>query len=131
MLYWKRQIASLPFSFLDSRRGFVRFEQSRKLCLLQNQSFVEAPGAAAPLVLEVDPMRPGSRMPKGLPDHPEIVAIRAKPDDMLDADPLGIAALKPICDEQRAALALAPAEQKALIPAAGCQFIPDEGRYAA
>ena len=70
-------------------------------------------------------------MPKGLPEHREIVAIRAKPYDLLDTDPLGVAAPKPVCDAQRAAPALAPAEQKALIPAARCQFIPDEGRYAA
>ena len=70
-------------------------------------------------------------MPKGLPEHWKIVAIRAKPDDMLDADPLWIAAPKPVRDAQRAALALAPTEQKALIPAVRRQFIPDEGRYAA
>ena len=70
-------------------------------------------------------------MPKGLPEHREIVAIRAKPNDMFDTDPLGIAALKPVRDAQRAALALAPAAQKALIPAAWCQLIPDEGGYAA
>jgi len=70
-------------------------------------------------------------MPKGLPEHREIVAIRAKPDDMPDTDSLGIAALKSVRDAQRAALALAPAAQKALIPAAWCQLIPDEGGYAA
>ena len=70
-------------------------------------------------------------MPKGLPEHREIVAIRAKPNDMFDADPLGITALKPVRDAQRATLALAASAQKALIPAAWCQLIPDEGRYAA
>ena len=70
-------------------------------------------------------------MPKSLPEHREIVAIRAKPNDMFDTDPVGIAALKPVCDAQRAALALAPAAQKALIPAAWCQLIPDEGGDAA
>ncbi|MDQ3665051.1 MAG: hypothetical protein M3410_00395 [Acidobacteriota bacterium] len=70
-------------------------------------------------------------MPKGLPEHREIVAIRAKPNDMLDADPLGIAALKAVRDAQRAALALAPTVQKALIPAAWRQLIPDESGYAA
>jgi hypothetical protein len=70
-------------------------------------------------------------MPKGFPEHREIVAIRAKPNDMLDTDPLGIAALKPVCDAQGAALAFAPAAKKALIPAAWCQLIPDEGGYAA
>jgi hypothetical protein len=109
----------------------VRSQQARKSCLLQNQSFVETPRVTAPLVLEVNPTRPGTRMPKGLPEHREIVAIRSKPNDMLDADPLGIAALKPIRDAQRVALALAPTAQKALIPAAWCQLIPDEGGYAA
>ncbi|MBA3513885.1 MAG: hypothetical protein H0T77_05880 [Pyrinomonadaceae bacterium] len=70
-------------------------------------------------------------MPKGLPEHREIIGIRAKPNDMLDADPLGIAALKPVRDAQRAALAFAPTLQKALIPAAWRQLIPDEGGYAA
>ena len=97
------------------------------MCLLQCQVFLEAPGAPAPLVLEVNPVRPGTRMPKGVPEHREIVTIRAKPNDMLDTDPLHIAALKPVRDAQRAALALAPTAQKALIPAAGCQLIPDEG----
>jgi hypothetical protein len=31
-------------------------------------------------------------MLKGLPEHREIVAIRAKPNNMLDTDSLGIAA---------------------------------------
>jgi hypothetical protein len=39
-------------------------------------------------------------MAKGLPEHREILAIRAKPDDMSDTDPLGIATLKPIRDVQ-------------------------------
>ncbi len=112
-------------------RAFVRSQQERKLCLLQNQPFVETPRAAAPLVLEVNPMRPGTRMPKGFPEHREVVVIRAKPNDMLDTDPLGIAAPKTVRDAQRAALALAPTAQKALIPAAWCQLIPDEGGYAA
>ena len=66
-------------------------------------------------------------MPKGVPKHREIVTLWAKPNDMLDADPLRIAALKPVRDAQRLALAFAPAAQKALIPAAWCQLIPDEG----
>jgi hypothetical protein len=70
-------------------------------------------------------------MPKGLPEHREKVAIRAEPNNVLDTDPLGIAAPKPVRDAQRAALALAPTAQKALIPAAGCQLIPYEGGYAA
>jgi hypothetical protein len=37
-------------------------------------------------------------MTKGLPKHREIVAIRAKPDDMPDTDPLGITALKTVRD---------------------------------
>ncbi len=70
-------------------------------------------------------------MPKGFPEHREIVAIRAKPNDMLDTDPLGIAAAKPVRNAQRAARALAPRAQKALIPAAWRQLIPDEGGDAA
>jgi len=57
--------------------------------------------------------------------------MRAKPNDVLDTDPLRIAPLKPVRDAQRAALALAPTAQKALIPAAWYQLIPDEGCYAA
>jgi hypothetical protein len=45
-------------------------------------------------------------MPKGFPEHREVVAIRAKTDDMPDTDPVGIAALKPVRDAQRVALAL-------------------------
>ena len=111
----------------QTSRAFVCSQQANKFCLLQNQPFVEAPRIAAPLVLEVNPMRPGTRMPKGLPEHREIVAIRAKPNDMLDTDPLGIAALKPVREAQRAALALASTTQQALIPAAWCQLVPDEG----
>ncbi len=70
-------------------------------------------------------------MPKGLPEHREIVAIRAQPNNVPDTDPLGIAALKPVRDVEGAAPALAPAAQKALIPAAWCQLIPDEGGDAA
>lgn len=70
-------------------------------------------------------------MPSSLPEHREIVAIRAKPDDQLDSDSLRIAASKPISDAQRAALAFASPAQKALIPAAWYQLIPDEGGNAA
>ncbi len=78
------------------------------MCLLQNQPFVETPRVAAPLVLEVNPMLPGTRMPEGFPEHRQVVTIRAKPNDMLDTDPLGITASKPVRDAQRVALALAP-----------------------
>ena len=70
-------------------------------------------------------------MPKGLPEHREMVAVRAKANDVLDADSLGIAALKPVRDAQRAALALALTAQKVLIPATRSQLIPDKGCYAA
>ena len=53
-------------------------------------------------------------MPEGFPEHREIVAIRFKPNDVLDTDPLGIAPLKPVGNAQRATLALAPAAQEAL-----------------
>jgi hypothetical protein len=101
------------------------------LWLLQNEPFVEAPWAAAPLVLEVNPSRAGTRMPKGFPEYREIVAGRSEPDDMSDTDPLRIATLEPVRDVQRAAFAFAPATQKALIPSAWCQLIPDEGGNAA
>ena len=70
-------------------------------------------------------------MPKGLPKHREIVSLRTKPNDMFDTDSLGIAALKPVSDAERVAPAFAPAAQKALIPAAWCQLIPDKRGYAA
>ena len=66
-------------------------------------------------------------MSKGLPEHREVVAIRAQPNQMLNADPFRIAALKPVCDAQRVTLALASTAQETLIPAAWCQLIPDEG----
>ena len=69
-------------------------------------------------------------MPKGLPEHREVVPIRAKPDDMLDTDSLRIATFKPVGNAERSALTLAPTEQKALIPAAWRQLIPDESGYA-
>jgi len=58
-------------------------------------------------------------VPEGLPEHWKKVAIWANPDDVRDTDPLGIAALKPVRDAQRAALAFASTAQKTLIPAAG------------
>ena len=70
-------------------------------------------------------------MPEGLPEHRKIIAIRVEPHDMLDADPVGVAALRSVGDAKRATLALAPAEQEALIPAAWRQLIPDESAYAA
>ena len=70
-------------------------------------------------------------MPKGLPEHREIVAIWGKPNDVFNTNPLGISALKPVRDTQRAPFAFAHAAQKALIPAAWRQFVPDEGGYAA
>jgi len=112
-------------------RLFVCSQQARKSCLLQNHPFGEAPGAAASLILEVDPMHPRTRMSKSVPKHRQIVAIRAKPHDMPDADSIRIAALKPVCDAERRALALARATQEALVPSARRQLIPDEGGYAA
>lgn len=70
-------------------------------------------------------------MPKGLPKHWKIVTFRTKPNYSLDTDPLGIAPPKAVGDAQGMALALAPATQKALIPAAWEQLIPDEGCDAA
>ena len=70
-------------------------------------------------------------MPKGLPEHWKIVTFRPKPNDSLDTDPLGVAPSKAVSDAQRMALALAFATQKALIPAAWQQLIPDEGSNAA
>jgi hypothetical protein len=49
---------------------------------------------------------------------------------MLDADPIRVPAPKPVGDAQRAALALAPTAEEALIPAAWRQLIPDKGCYA-
>ena len=112
---------------MSSFRALVRSQQTRELHLLQNQPFAEPPRAAAPLVLEVNPLRLGTGMPKGLPQHVQIVAIRAKTDDVRDTDPLGIAALIPVRYAQRAALAYALATKKALIPAAWYQLIPNEG----
>ena len=70
-------------------------------------------------------------MPKGLPKHREIVSFRTKPNDMLDTDSLGIAALKPVSDAERVALAFAAAAQKALIPVNWCQLIQDKRGDAA
>jgi hypothetical protein len=70
-------------------------------------------------------------MPKGLPKHGEIVSFRTKPNDMIDTNSLGIAALKPVSDAERVAPAFAPAAQKALVPVAWRQLIPDKRGYAA
>ena len=112
-------------------RLFVRSQQARKLGLLQNHPFREAPGAAASLILKVDPMRSGTRMPKGVPEHRQIVAIRGESNDMLDANPVGIAAPKPVGYAERTALTLTSSVEEALIPPAWCQLIPDEGSDAA
>ena len=114
-----------------TRRLFICSQQARKVCLFQDQPFGEAPGAAAPLVLEVDPMRPRTGVPKSFPEHREIVAVRGKPNDVFDTDPFRISASKSVGDAERAAFAFAPAAQKALIPAAWRQLVPDEGGYAA
>jgi len=76
-------------------------------------------------------MRPRIGVPKGVPEHGEIVAIWGKPNDVFDTDPFRISALKPVGNAERAAFAFAPAVQKALIPAAWRQLVPDEGGYAA
>jgi hypothetical protein len=113
-------------------RAFVRSEQTRKLSLLKNQPFGEAPRAAPSLVLQVDPMRPGTRMPKGLPKHRQIISIGAEPNNMPDTDSIRIATFEPVGDAERATAALlAPAKQKALIPPAWRQLIPDKRGYAA
>ena len=70
-------------------------------------------------------------MPEGLPEHRQIIAIRAQPDDMLNADSVGIASFKPVGDVQRVAFAFAPAAEKALVPAARRELIPDKSGYAA
>ena len=83
------------------------------------------------MILEVNPGGNRGRVPKGLPEHRKIVTFRPKPNYSLDTDPLRIAPPKTIRDPQRMALALAPATQEALIPAAWQQLIPDEGCDAA
>ena len=70
-------------------------------------------------------------MPKGLPKHRQIISIGAEPNNMPDTDSLRIAPLKPVSDAERATPALlAPAKQKALIPTAWRQLIPDKRGYA-
>lgn len=125
------EAGSRRFSDRVSSRVMVRLQQTRQLRPLQNQPFAETPGTASPLVLEVDPVRSGGRMPECLPEHRQIVAIRSKPHDMPDADPLWITAPKSVGDAKRMALALAPASEEPLIPATWSQLIPDEGRHTA
>ena len=83
------------------------------------------------MILEVNPGGHWGRVPKGLPEHRKIVTFRPNPNDALDPDSLRIAPPKTIRDPQRIALALAPATQEALIPAAWQQLVPDEGCDAA
>jgi hypothetical protein len=71
---------------------FVRLQQPQKLYLLENQMFVEAPRTAAPLVLEIYPPFLGTRMPKGLPEHGQVIFIGAKANNMSDAYSLRIPA---------------------------------------
>ena len=105
----------------------IRAQQSRQVRLLQDKALGQTPRAATPLVFEVDPPGPGSRMPKRLPQHGQVLILEAQANHIFDADPLGIAALQPVGDIHRTALArFARAAQQPLIPSARCQFIPDE-----
>jgi hypothetical protein len=71
-------------------------------------------------------------MPKGLPKHRQIISLGGNAHDMPDTDPIRIAPLKPVGNAKRATPALlAPAKQKALIPFAGRQLIPDKRGDAA
>ena len=71
-------------------------------------------------------------MPKGFPEHREMIAVRIKPNNVPDTDSVRIATLKPVGDAERAPPArLAPAKEKALIPPAWRQLIPDKRGYAA
>jgi hypothetical protein len=70
-------------------------------------------------------------VPEGVPEHRQIVAIRGKANKVFDTDPFRISASKAVRDPQRAAFAFAPAAEKALIPAAWRQLVPDEGGDAA
>ncbi len=109
----------------------VSLKQHRKLALLKDNPFVESPRTTAPLILEINPLRPWTQVPKGLPEHWEIVIFGAKPDYMPDANSLRISAFGTIGNEKRAALTLAFASQEALVPATRCQLIPDESSNAA
>jgi len=70
-------------------------------------------------------------MPKSFPEHRKIFTIWTEPNDMFNADPLGISALKPVGNAQRTTPAFAFAAQEALIPTAWCQLIPNKGCDAA
>ena len=71
-------------------------------------------------------------MPKGLPKHRQIIAIGTESNNMPDTDSIRIATLKPVGDAERATPALlALAKQKALIPPAWRQLIPDKRGDAA
>jgi hypothetical protein len=66
-------------------------------------------------------------VPKCLPHHWQIVILKAQANYTFDTDPIGITALQPVGDVQRAApAAFASAAQQPLIPTAGGQLIPDE-----
>ena len=65
-------------------------------------------------------------MSKSLPDHREIVILKAQANNIFDTDPLGIAALQSVGDVHGAALAFASTAQQPLIPTARRQLIPDE-----
>ena len=115
-----------------ARRALVRSEQTRKLSLLQNQPFGEAPWTAASLVFQVDPIRPGTRMPKGFPKHRQIISLGPEPNNMPDTDSIRIAPLKPVSNAECGPPALlTPTNQKPLIPPAWRQLIPDKRGDAA
>ena len=97
----------------------------------QNDSFGETPRTSTSLVFEINPGHPRIRMPKGFPEHRQIIALRAKPNDMFYTDPLGSAALEPVGDPQRVAFAFTAAAEKALIPTTWRQLIPDKRGDAA
>lgn len=46
-------------------------------------------------------------MPKRVPEHWKVLAIRGEPDDVLDTHSFGIAALKAVRDTERTAATLA------------------------
>ena len=71
-------------------------------------------------------------MPKGLPKHRQIISIGAKPNNVPDTGSIRIATLEPVGNAERATPALpAPPNQKALIPPAWRQLIPDKRGDAA
>ena len=76
--------------------------------LLENQMFVEAPRTSAPLVLEIYPFFPGTRMPKSLPQHGQVIFLGAKANNVSDAYSLRISAFGTVSDVERVVLALTP-----------------------